>query len=229
MKTIAIIPARGGSKRVARKNILPLNGIPLLAYSIRAAKESGVFTDIIVSSDDNEILDLALKEGVGIDRRPEALAIDTATKVQVVKEFIGRPENRQIYDAVCALLPTCPFRLASDIQKAFEVFEQGESPFLISVTAYDFPIQQALKEEDGLLMVPFFENGYKVTRSQDIAKTWHPNGAIYLATVEAFLNNGTFFADRMLTYEMPAIRSFDIDYPWQFEIAEVIAQKKLYL
>ena len=229
-KTVAIIPARGGSKRIPRKNILPLNGIPLIAYTIRAAKESGCFDEIFLSTEDAEIAEIARGEGVTVDQRPASMAGDNVTKVQVVKEFLSRPENQGKFDRVCALLPTCPFRLASDIQQAFSVFDSSENPFLIGVTEYDFPIQLALKESDTEnTMNPYFTDGYKVTRSQDIAKTYHPNGAIYLATVKGFLENGTFFHDSMLTYEMPAIRSFDIDYPWQFEIAEVIAQKKLHL
>ncbi|MDP4685761.1 MAG: hypothetical protein NWS53_02645, partial [Salibacteraceae bacterium] len=138
--------------------------------------------------------------------------------------------NSDKYDTVCALLPTCPFRLSSDISNAFDLFEKSDCPFLIGATEYDFPIQLALrKQNQSDIMMPYFEDGYKVTRSQDIEKTYHPNGAIYLATVQAFLENGTFFANEMLTYVMPAIRSFDIDYPWQFELAEIIAQKQLHL
>lgn len=225
---LCIIPARGGSKRIPRKNLLPLNGIPLLAYTIRAAIKSQCFDTIIVSSEDVEIQSLAKQEGVFFDDRPANLAGDKVTKVEVVREFLSRPGNKKHYETVCVLLPTCPFRTFMDIRNAYDVFHDSEVRFLIGVTAYDFPIQLALTKEDseGSLMRPFFDDGYKKTRSQDLKTMYHPNGAMYIAGVNEFLELGSFFNDKMLTYEMSAINSFDIDYPWQFELAEIIAQKK---
>ncbi len=224
MKNLAIIPARGGSKRIPRKNILKLNGIPLLSYTIRAVKESGCFDEILVSSEDKEIQDLALSEGVNIDRRPESMAGDKVTKVQVVKEFLEREENKTKWDNVAAFLPTCPFRTAEDVKNAVSLFEKNKGRFLIGVVEYEFPIQLALKKEvDKVDMLS--EENYLTTRSQNIEKRYHPNGAIYMARVKDFLENGTFFHPEMTAYEMPAIRSYDIDYPYQFEIAEVIAKK----
>jgi CMP-N-acetylneuraminic acid synthetase len=225
-RSVCIIPARGGSKRIPRKNILPLNGIPLISYTIRAALDAGVFTDVIVSTEDAEICELALKEGALVDNRPEHMAGDTVTKVQVVREFLGRPENLDKYDVVAALLPTCPFRTSKHLREAFEIFQKHpELPFLVGVTEYEFPIQLALTEVDSDKMKVTFEGGYKVTRSQDIGKRYHPNGAMYIATVKAFLENGTFFHEEMLTYRMSAIRSFDIDYPYQFAIAEILVKQ----
>ena len=226
MKNLCIIPARGGSKRVPRKNILPLNGIPLLAYSIRAAKNSGMFDKIILSSDDAEIIELGKVEGVEIDIRPEHLAGDTATKVQVVKEYIERTNAVNHFETITALLPTCPFRKAEHLKEAFGIFNANKNriPYLIGVTEYDFPIQLALSPADEVSMNITFEGGYNTTRSQNIEKRFHPNGAMYIATVEAFIKNGTFFNEQMLTYQMDSISSFDIDYPWQFQVAEVLAK-----
>lgn len=224
--TLCIIPARGGSKRIPRKNILPLNGIPLMAYSIRAAKEADVFTKIIVSTEDAEIKALALEEGVEVDDRPEHMAGDKVTKVQVVKEYLERKNAYEQYDNIAALLPTCPFRTSDDVKNAVNLFnEQDKYKFLIGVVEYDFPIQLALEyaETDVVKMVD--ESGYITTRSQNIPKRYHPNGAIYLATTEAFKERGTFFNPDMMAYEMPAVRSYDIDYPYQFEIAEILAKK----
>jgi CMP-N-acetylneuraminic acid synthetase len=224
MKNLAIIPARGGSKRIPRKNILKLNGIPLLSYTIRAVKESGCFDEILVSSEDKEIQELALKEGVNIDKRPESMAGDKVTKVQVVKEFLEREENRTKWDNVAAFLPTCPFRTAEDVKNAVSLFEKNNGRFLIGVVEYEFPVQLALKKaEDKVEMLT--EENYLTTRSQNIEKRYHPNGAIYMARVKDFLANGTFFHPSMTAYEMPAIRSYDIDYPYQFEIAEILAKK----
>jgi pseudaminic acid cytidylyltransferase len=224
-KSVCIIPARGGSKRIPRKNILPLNGVPLIGYSIRAALGAGVFTDVIVSTEDAEIKEIALKEGAKVDDRPAHMAGDTVTKVQVVKEFLERKASEN-YEIVAALLPTCPFRTEKHVKEAYGIFlANPQLPFLIGVTEYDFPIQLALTPAEEPVMKISFENGYKVTRSQDIGKRYHPNGAMYFATVKAFRDKGTFFNDEMLTYKMSAIRSFDIDYPYQFEIAEILARK----
>lgn len=225
-KSICIIPARGGSKRIPRKNILPLNGIPLIAYSIRAALASEVFDEVIVSTEDEEIMQLALAEGALVDKRPILMAGDSVTKVQVVKEFLEREKNKNKYATVSALLPTCPFRTAQHIKEAYQLFSSNpEIPFLVGVTEYEFPIQLALTSISDNIVKMSFKDGYKTTRSQDIEKHYHPNGAIYMATVDAFIKKGTFFNEEMQVYKMSAIHSFDIDYPYQFEIAEVLAKK----
>jgi CMP-N-acetylneuraminic acid synthetase len=223
VKSICIIPARGGSKRIPRKNVRKLNGVPLLAYSIRAAKEANVFSKIIVSTDDPEIKAVALDEGVKVDDRPEHMATDTATKVQVVEEYVQRTNAKDDYDIVVAMLPTCPFRTSEDVQNAYALFtSQEEYKFLIGVTEYEFPVQLALKDLGGDLVTMNQVDGYQTTRSQNIEKMYHPNGAIYMATMDVFLEKRTFFNEEMLSYKMPAIRSFDIDYPYQFEMAEML-------
>lgn len=223
--TVCIIPARGGSKRIPRKNITPLNGIPLLSYTIRAALASGIFDEIYVSTEDSEIAELAINENVLVDYRPLSLAGDFITKVQVVKEFLERKNGVEKYSTITALLPTCPFRTGKHIMEANDIFNNNpELPFLIGVTQYEFPIQLALSPDIGDVMLVTFEDGYKTTRSQDIPLRFHPNGAIYMATVPAFMENGSFFSKKMLTYKMSAIHSFDIDFPYQFQIAEIIAK-----
>lgn len=223
---LCLIPARGGSKRIPRKNVLPLNGIPLIGYSIHAAKEAAIFDEIIVSTEDPEIKQVALSMGVKVDDRPSELAGDNVTKVTVVKEFLSRESNHGKYKTITALLPTCPFRTSDHLKQAFQIFISNPSiPFLIGVTEYDFPIQLSLSPLDETSMKITFENGYSVTRSQDIEKRFHPNGAMYMATVEAFLTKGTFFNETMSTYKMSALHSYDIDYPYQFEIAEILSKK----
>lgn len=224
-KRICIIPARGGSKRIPRKNIRLLNGRPLISYSIRAAIDSGVFDEVVVSTEDEEIKNVAASEGAMIDNRPEHMAGDTVTKVEVIKEFLHRPENKNKYTFITALLPTCPFRTAEHVREAFELFcSHPEVPFLIGVTEYEFPVQLALTPVNDFTMKMTFADGYKTTRSQNIEKRYHPNGAMYMATVSAFLEKGTFFNETMLTYKMSAVRSYDIDYPYQFEIAEILSK-----
>lgn len=225
-RSICIIPARGGSKRIPRKNILPLNGRPLISYSIRAAIDSGVFNEVIVSTEDAEIKEAAIKEGATVDNRPKHMAGDTVTKVQVIKEYLERHKELGSGDIIAALLPTCPFRTAQHLKEAFAMFKANPgTPYLIGVTEYEFPIQLALTEKNDPIMEMAFEDGYNTTRSQNIEKRYHPNGAMYMATVKSFLERGTFFNPQMLTYKMSAIHSYDIDYPYQFEIAEILAKK----
>ncbi|MDB4711016.1 hypothetical protein OAF16_04725, partial [Flavobacteriales bacterium] len=145
---------------------------------------------------------------------------------EVIKEFLQRHDNITNKDTITALLPTCPFRTHYHIQEAFELFKQNSTiPFLIGVTEYDFPIQLALKKEGDNCMTMAFKDGYNTTRSQNIEKRYHPNGAMYIANVKAFIEKGTFFNSKVLTYQMDAIQSYDIDYPYQFEIAEILAKK----
>lgn len=225
-KHLCIIPARGGSKRIPRKNILPLNGIPLIAYTIRAAKNSGVFDQIVLSTEDEEIAEVALKEGIVVDQRPEHMAGDRVTKGQVVEEYIDRHQAQNEFENVSAMLPTCPFRTSEDVKNAISLFDKHPNKnFMIGVVAYDFPIQLALERIEGDQVKMLDTGGYVTTRSQNIEARYHPNGSIYTAKIEAFLKTKTFFNETMLAYEMPAIRSFDIDYPYQFEIAEVLAKK----
>lgn len=222
---ICIIPARGGSKRIPRKNILPLNGKPLMAYSIDAAKESGVFSKVVVSTEDEEIMQIAQRHGAEVDIRPKEMAGDLVTKVQVVNEYIARNAIEDQYDYVAALLPTCPFRTAEDVREAFhKLSNQSKYDFLIGVTEYEFPIEFALRAQDEIVEM-VNPQGYEVTRSQNKEKRYHPNGALYMATMKGFLEKKTFFNRQMMHHMMPALRSYDIDYPYQFEIAEIIAKK----
>jgi CMP-N,N'-diacetyllegionaminic acid synthase len=229
-KTLCFIPARGGSKRIPRKNLLPLAGKPLLAYTIEAALQAQVFEDVVVSSDDQEILNLAASLGAFPDRRPEVLCGDMIRFVQVVEEYLLRPGMRERYRNIASMLPTCPFRTAEDVRNAFELFaRQDGDRVLMAVTGYDFPPQLALElAEDGVTLAMREPETYgRTTRSQSIRKAYHPNGAIYIATVEGFLRERTFFAEPLLGYVMPPERSFDIDYPYQFKIAEIIMTELL--
>jgi len=200
-----------------------------MSYAIRAAIDSGVFNKIVVSTDDPEIKELALKEGVEVDDRPEHMSGDTVTKVQVIVEYLERTGLDAEYDYVAALLPTCPFRSSDDVKEAFnKLTDHKEMKFAVAVTEYEFPIDFALEIDENGISQMVNPEGYKVTRSQDKKKRYHPNGAFYMAETGAFMRKGTFFNEKMLTHVMPPIRSFDIDYPYQFEIAEIIAKKKLY-
>ncbi|WP_319776824.1 acylneuraminate cytidylyltransferase family protein [Maridesulfovibrio sp.] len=222
-KSVCLIPARGGSKRLPRKNARKLAGHPLVAYTIMAATESGCFDSVVVSSDDKEILDIAAQYGAQIDVRPEYLAGDTIKATQVLDEFLKRPENQEKWDSICMCLPTCPLRTAQHLIDAMNIFKANKSeiPFLVGVTKYEFPPQLAMTlNEEGTVVTPNSPAAYLNTRSQDNTPTYHPNGSVYLATTEAYLEKSTFFAEKMLAHILPAEASLDIDYEYQLDIIE---------
>lgn len=218
--TLCLIPARGGSKRLPRKNVLPLAGKPLLSYTIAAARESGCFDEIVVSSDDDEILALASQASVTADRRPSELAGDKVRFVEVLEEFLLRESNPR-YDHIAVLLPTCPFRTADDLRASFALY-RASGGFVIGVAEYEFPPQFALHlGADGhSLAMQRPEVYHTSTQSQSVPKSYHPNGAIYLGSTARFLAEKTFFAPPLHAYVMPPERSLDIDYPHQFAMAE---------
>jgi CMP-N-acetylneuraminic acid synthetase len=221
MNTICFIPARGGSKRVPRKNLLPMAGRPLMAYTIEAAREAGIFARIIVSSDDEEILTLAAREGAETDRRPEALGGDRVRFVEVLEEFLARAGAG--IDHVAVLLPTCPFRTAQDIRAAHGMLLAAPEPsFVVSVRAYEFPPEFALEMDGARARVLHPEVYAASTQTQSVGRSFHPNGAIYFAPVPLFLKERGFFRQPLLGYLMPPERSLDIDDLYQFKIAEAM-------
>ncbi|UCH49812.1 MAG: acylneuraminate cytidylyltransferase family protein [Betaproteobacteria bacterium] len=220
--TVALVLARAGSKRVPQKNVRLLNGKPLIAYTFEAAIASNCFGSIVVSTDDERVMEIAAASGIAIDERPEALRGDTVRAVEVVEEYLLRTDASGQYSDVAMLLPTCPFRSVDDLRGAMAVYRSsGQRIPLITVTAYEFPPQLALEPADGTAMRMCDANAYALTtRSQSIPTRFHPNGGLYVAPLELFLEQHSFFTPHMLTYQMPAERSFDIDYPWQLELAE---------
>lgn len=229
-KTVCVIPARGGSKRLPRKNILPLAGKPLLGYAVESALQSGVFDEVIVSSDDDEILKIASDYGAIARKREPELSGDSATVFQVFERFLLAPENAGKYDVIAGMLPTSPFRTAKHVKEAFELFsKQPKEASLVSITAYDSPPQFGfeMKESNGHLKMINPEAFNGPTQSQRWPKIYFNNGAIWIAHAETYLKNHTFYKDPMVGYVMTDEASFDIDYPFQFEIAEIIAKKRL--
>ncbi len=221
--TLCIIPARGGSKRIPRKNVLPLGGKPLISYSIEVALNSGVFTDVVVSSDSAEVLDVARSMGSSVDERPTGLSGDKTRAVEVIEEYLVREEIKGRYEYVAMLLPTCPFRTSTDVSTAVgEFLKDPAYDYLVGVSEYDFPPQFSMSvAADNKTLTMNAPDSYRIsTRSQEQKNYYHPNGAIYMARIGRFLAARTFFADPMMAYVMPVERSFDIDYPYQFRIAE---------
>lgn len=224
-RILCLIPARGGSKRLPRKNLLEIGGRPLISYTIRAAQNSGVFSKIVLSTDDHEIAKVAKAEGVEVDIRPEEMGLDHINTIQVLEEYLHRTNSWSAFDVVCKMLPTCPFRSALDVKSGVQrLLDHPDFDFLVSSKEYEFPVNLALKKLDNHQVQMHVPGAYFHLQSQDQENFLHPNGGFYLARSQAFRKSKTFFTERMLTYEMPAIRSLDIDYDYQFQMAKVLME-----
>ena len=223
--TLCMILARGGSKRIPRKNIRHLNGKPLVCYTFEAAIKSACFSEIIISTDDDEVADLARSYNITVDRRPAHLCDDATKAVEVIYEYLSRSPKKNTKN-IAMLLPTCPFRKAEDIVAAVDIFNKHDGVMpLMAVTQYEFPPQLAVAIHEGNDTIEMCDSDAYVTstRTQSIQPLYHPNGAIYLSNTDGFIECKTFFQPKMLSYLMPAERSFDIDYPYQMRIAEIMA------
>ncbi len=209
---IAIIPARGGSKRIPRKNIKDFLGKPIIAYSIEAAQKSAVFDMVIVSTDDHEIAEVA--KGCGADVpfiRPKEIADDyTGTNAVVKHAIIWISDNIAKVDHVCCIYATAPFVQATFLAEAHLKLIESKKSFVFSVTSFPFPIQRAIKvNSDGEVEAIWPENIGK--RSQDIEEAYHDAGQFYWGTAEAFLNNEVIFSPVSIPYLIPRHLVQDID------------------
>ena len=222
---VAIIPARGGSKRIPRKNIKNFCGKPIIAYSIFAAKKSGLFDRIIVSTDDQEIADIAKHWGADIPfLRPKKLADDHTVTMDVIKHAIDwLHENDTIYEYACCIYPTAPLIRTKDLQQGYEQLRQSDKMFAFSVTTFPSPIFRALKQTNtnGLAM---FWPEHLNTRSQDLPEAYHDVGQFYWGKTEAFLKGLQMFAEHALPIVLPRLLAHDIDTQEDWEQAELIFQ-----
>lgn len=224
MKGICFIPARGGSKRVPQKNIKPFNGSNFLEMTIKTVIESHSFDKIIVTSDDDQILEIASKyREITTHKRLPELSDDKATVFSVFKSLL---EEFSGYDFLAGVLVTAPFKKSSHLKEAVELYKQhkGESN-IISVTSFDYPPQFGFKMENKELEMLFPEAFNRTTNSKFMDPFYHNNGVIWVGDVQRYLQNGTFYKGKLLGYEMDHFSSMDIDYPFQFEVAEILAKK----
>ncbi len=222
---IAVIPARGGSKRIKRKNIKAFGGKPLIAYSIDAAVKSELFDDIIVSTDSSDIASTARQYGATyIVHRPEKLADDYTGTTPVVQHAIQEYErNKQPVDFVCCIYATAPFLTAEYLKKGFtQLNSDSNKQFAFSVTTFDFPIQRAIKLKDGGVMpVDHTQMG---KRSQDLEECYHDAGQFYWGRKHAFLSGAPTFAMHSIPVILPRYLVQDIDTPEDWQRAELMYQ-----
>jgi len=220
---LAIIPARGGSKRLPRKNVLDLNGKPLISYSIEAGLESSCVDKVIVTSDDDEILTISKKYGAHIIKRPDELASDTATTIDAIEHTI---ENVEKYDYVVLLQPTSPLRNEKHIDEAIELLEAKNADAVVSVSEMDHSPLWSNTLDDNLSMKGFLKDEVLNKRSQDLEKYYRLNGAIYICKTEKLLKEKSFFLkDHIFAYMMDRKSSIDIDEEIDFKIAKVLVCK----
>ncbi|TMP05567.1 pseudaminic acid cytidylyltransferase [Pseudoalteromonas sp. S3178] len=220
---IAIIPARGGSKRIPRKNIKEFHGKPMIAYSIGAALNSGCFDKVIVSTDDKEIAEVAIQYGAEVPfMRPANIADDYATTLDVIKHAVEFTDS-QNWDVknVCCIYATAPFLTPEFIQKGLSELTSVDIDYAFSATSFPFPIQRALKLNHEQC-VEMFQPEYLNTRSQDLEEAYHDAGQFYWGTVEAFLEKKAIFGSNSKAILLPRKRVQDIDTPEDWDLAEAL-------
>ncbi|WP_202968805.1 pseudaminic acid cytidylyltransferase [Sulfurospirillum halorespirans] len=208
---IAIIPARGGSKRIPRKNIKDFCGKPLIAYSIEAALQSGLFDKIIVSTDDEEIATVAKQYGAEVPfLRPRELSDDFTGTIPVIKHAIEATcKDQTLLKAVCCIYATAPFVQPYYIQEAYAKLKSTQSAYAFSATTYAFPIQRAIKLTHD--HVEMFDSKHFSTRSQDLEEAYHDAGQFYWGTPEAWMEEKIIFAPHSTAVLLPRHLVQDID------------------
>ncbi|EAI0691071.1 TPA: pseudaminic acid cytidylyltransferase [Campylobacter coli] len=223
MKNLCIIPARGGSKRIPRKNIIDFLGKPLIAYSIESALKSDIFDEVIISSNDEEIIKIACQFGAKAPFiRDEKLSDDYSSSTAVIQNAVEiLAKKGQVYDNVCALYATAPLISSGILKKAYENFLQNESQFLFSATEFDYPIQRAfyLNEKN---QVHMFDESFYNSRSQDLTKAYHDAGAFYFGKSKAWLGNDFLFKPYSSVYLLPRNLVCDIDTLEDLEFAKIL-------
>ena len=219
-KSLAIITARGGSKRIPRKNIKNFCGKPILCYSIEAAKQSAVFDEIMVSTDDKEIAEIAKSAGASVPFfRSKETAGDYASTDDVIMEVLkAYKETGQEFDTFCCIYPTAPFLSGTRLKSAMELLDTADS--VMPVVPFSYPPQSGLIiTQNGWIERQFPE--YATARSQDLQKIYHDCGQFYACRTKAFLKAGTTDVENLLPLVLSELEVQDIDTPEDWELAEI--------
>lgn len=220
MSTIAIIPARGGSKRIPRKNIRLFLGKPIIAYVIDAARHSGLFTEVMVSTDDGEIADVARHYGASVPflRRAET-ADDFTTTADVLREVLGQYGRQgQVFDNACCLYPTAPFVTPDLLRQAFLMLTDRKFDTVYPVQQFPFPIQRAVSLRSQ--QVRWLQPEYALTRSQDLEPAYHDAGQFYFFNVAAFQNSHHLIGENSGGVVISEMAAHDIDTEEDWRVAE---------
>lgn len=218
---LAVIPARGGSKRIPRKNIRAFCGRPMIAWSIEAALQSGCFQQVIVSTDDDEIAYIARAWGAGVPfKRPASLADDhTATLPVIAHAIEWYHHHGHVPTDICCVYATAPFVQAADLRTGLSLLERDGCDYVFTVTSYPFPVQRAIRiTRDG--RVEMFNPEHFNTRSQDLEEAYHDAGQFYWGRSEAWLKKIPIFSSVATPLVLPRYRVQDIDTLEDWERAE---------
>lgn len=221
MKKAAIITARGGSKRIPHKNTKEFCGRPILAYSIEAALNSGVFDTVMVSTEDEGIAEMARRYGAQVPFfRSREAAGDYASTAQVVMEVLEEYEKRDsAFDLVCCIYPTAPFLTPERLREAMTRLEESGADCVQPIVRFSFPPQRCLVEEDGLLKFKWPE--YRNARSQDLEPYYHDAGQFYCLRTESFRRQQALVMEKTVPLVLPELEVQDIDTEEDWKLAEV--------
>lgn len=224
----ALIPARGGSKGIPRKNLVLLAGRPLIDHTIQAARQSSWIDDVWVSSDDEEILAVAQAAGAIPLRRPDRLSGDEASAVGVVEHFIEQiPEAQRVRNPIVVYLqPTSPLRRAKHIDAAFLAMMNQQATTLLSVTECEKSPFKTFRLDDAQRLISLFDEKLSNARRQDLPAAYQPNGAIYIFSIGDFQSRGGFPSNGSVPFVMNAADSIDIDTPDDLaHVAHIIGEQ----
>jgi N-acylneuraminate cytidylyltransferase len=222
---LCVIPARGGSKRIPRKNIKEFCGKPIIAYSIEAALNSGCFDHVIVSTDDEEIAEVASSYGASTPFiRPDQLSNDFAGTIPVIKHAIEWfDEHDQSPSDVCCLYATAPFVSPVSIVRAYEQMLTTDAEYCFTVTSYTFPIQRAIRFSEENRVEMFYPENFN-QRSQDLEEAYHDAGQFYWGRAHTWKNEQILFSDRASPFIIPRYLVQDIDTLEDWLLAELMYQ-----
>ena len=233
MDVFAVIPARGGSKRIENKNVREVDGKPLIAHTLDQVSAASSIDRAIVSTDSQTIADAARRYGGDVPfERPAELADDEATSPPVVEHALEWVRGTGADpDIVVMLQVTTPLRTADDIDGAVEKLRSREdATSIVSVTEFDTPPYWAVEKDDSGNLTSYFEEDVlwvdEIPRSQDLKTLYYPNGAVFAARTEVFENELNFYTESTLSFEMPPQRSFDIDEPWELDLVRQIFESR---
>ena len=216
---LPVIPARGGSKRLPRKNIIDFLGRPILAHTLDAATSAGIFDRVLVSTEDAEIAHVVQRLGGDVDRRPDVLGGDEVGIAAVCRELLERlAASGEDYATMSVLYATAPLRTAEDIRATWRLLEPGVCDYAMAVTEFAQPVHQALSSSQGGVMEPVFADLITRRRS-DVARYYAGNGSTYAVDRDAFMKTSSFYGPGLRGHVMPMVRSIDIDTREDYELA----------
>lgn len=220
-KKVAIITARGGSKRIPRKNIKLFNDFPIIKYSIDAALQSGIFDEVMVSTDDFEIAEIAKKYGANVPFIRSAVnSNDFSTTADVIEEVILDYKKLGLnFEYFCCIYPTAPFVTSEKLIQTMKLLIDNNADCVLPVVKYGYPIQRSLKIENNLIKMIWPEN--YLSRSQDLESIYHDCGQFYFMKTSSLLEQKKLFAEHTIPYEVSELEVQDIDNEIDWKLAEI--------